>query len=39
MGDGSTEVLRGSKEVRRSWGSENNEEEGLIHFLGLAFGL
>lgn len=27
------------KEVRGSWGTGNNEEESLIHFLGLAFGL
>lgn len=39
MGDGSIEVQRERKEVRGSWGTGNNEEESLIHFLGLAFGL
>lgn len=39
MGDGSVEVQREDKEVRGSWGTGNNEEESLIHFLGLAFGL
>lgn len=30
---------RKHKEVRGSRGTGNNEEESLIHFLGLAFGL
>lgn len=38
MGYGGVEVQRKHKEVRGSWGTGNNEEESLIHFLGLAFG-
>lgn len=38
MGDVDTEVQREHKEVRGSRGTGNNEEESLIHFLGLAFG-
>lgn len=33
------EVRRECKEVRGSPGTGNNEEESLLHFLGLAFGL
>lgn len=39
MGDGGIEVQRERTEVRGSWGTGNNEEESLVHFLGLAFGL
>lgn len=40
LGTGGVEVFscRECKKVRRSRGTENNEEESLIHFLGLAFG-
>lgn len=39
MGDSYVEVQREHKVVRGSQGTGNNEEESLIHFLGLAFGL
>lgn len=39
MGDGGVEGQREHKEVRGSRGTGNNEEESLVHFLGLAFGL
>lgn len=38
MGDGGPGVQKEHKEVRGSRGTGNNEEESLIHFLGLAFG-
>lgn len=38
-GCGCAEVQREHKEVRGSWGTGNNEEESIIHSLGLAFGL
>ena len=38
-GRGGNEVQGEHKEVRGSRGTGNNEEESLIHFLGLAFGL
>lgn len=36
VGEGGVE---GQREVRGSQGTGNNEEEGLVHFLGLPFGL